>query len=154
VAAPHSIGQHDLHVTASIGVSVYPDDGLDTDTLIKNADTAMYQAQKNGRRGFQFFKAAMNARAVERQFIEEGLRRALERQEFELNYQPKVNLTTGAITGAEALIRWLHPIRGLVSRVDFIPIAEDCGLILPIGAWVVREGCKQAQAWMDVVCRR
>jgi diguanylate cyclase (GGDEF)-like protein len=150
VAAPHSIGQHDLHVTASIGVSVYPDDGLDTDTLIKNADTAMYQAKENGRHGFQFFKPAMNARAVERQSIEEGLRRALERQEFELHYQPKVNLTTGAITGAEALIRWLHPTRGLVSPMDFIPVAEDCGLILPIGAWVLREACKQAQAWKDV----
>jgi len=136
-------------VTASIGVSVYPDDGLDTDTLIKNADTAMYQAKENGRHGFQFFKPAMNARAVERHFIEEGLRRALERQEFELYYQPKVNLTTGAITGAEALIRWLHPTRGLVSPIDFIPVAEDCGLILPIGAWVLREACRQAQAWID-----
>ena len=150
VAAPHSVGQHDLHVTASIGVSVYPDDGLDTDTLIKNADTAMYQAKENGRQSFQFFKPAMNARAVERQFIEEGLRRALERQEFELHYQPKVNLATGAITGAEALIRWLHPTRGLVPPADFIPVAEDCGLILPIGAWVLREACKQAQAWIDV----
>jgi diguanylate cyclase (GGDEF)-like protein/PAS domain S-box-containing protein len=149
VALPHSIDQHDLHVTASIGLSVYPDDGLDTDTLIKNADTAMYQAKENGRQGFQFFKPAMNARAVERQFIEEGLRRALERQEFELHYQPKVNLTSGAITGAEALIRWLHPTRGLVSPIDFIPVAEDCGLILPIGAWVLHEACRQAQAWMD-----
>ena len=149
VAAPHSVGQHDLHVTASIGVSVYPEDGLDTDTLLKNADTAMYQAKENGRQSFQFFKPAMNARAVERQFIEEGLRRALERQEFELYYQPKVNLTTGAITGAEALIRWLHPTRGLVSPTDFIPVAEDCGLILPIGAWALREACKQAQAWID-----
>jgi diguanylate cyclase (GGDEF)-like protein/PAS domain S-box-containing protein len=150
VAAPHSIGQHDLHVTASIGVSVYPEDGIDTDTLIKNADTAMYQAKENGRQSFQFFKPAMNARAVERQSIEEGLRRALERQEFKLYYQPKVNLMTGAITGAEALIRWLHPTRGLVSPADFIPVAEDCGLILPIGAWVLREACKQAQAWIDV----
>jgi diguanylate cyclase (GGDEF)-like protein/PAS domain S-box-containing protein len=150
VAQPHSIDHHDLHVTASIGVSVYPDDGLDAETLIKNADTAMYQAKENGRQGYQFFKPAMNARAVERQSIEEGLRRALERQEFELHYQPKVNLTTGAITGAEALIRWLHPTRGLVSPMDFIPVAEDCGLILPIGAWVLREACKQAQAWKDV----
>jgi EAL domain-containing protein (putative c-di-GMP-specific phosphodiesterase class I) len=91
----------------------------------------------------------MNARAVERQSIEEDLRRALERQEFELYYQPKVNLMTGAITGAEALIRWLHPTRGMVSPADFIPVAEDCGLILPIGAWVLREACKQAQAWID-----
>ena len=149
VAQPHHVDHHDLHVTASIGVSVYPDDGLDAEALIKNADTAMYQAKENGRRSFQFFKPAMNARAVERQFIEEGLRRALERREFALHYQPKVNLTTGAITGAEALIRWTHPMRGPVSPADFIPVAEDCGLILPIGAWVLREACEQARAWMD-----
>jgi diguanylate cyclase (GGDEF)-like protein len=149
IAQPHAIDHRDLHVTASIGVSVYPDDGLDADTLIKNADTAMYQAKENGRRSFQFFKPAMNVRAVERQFIEEGLRRALERQEFALHYQPKVNLITGAITGAEALIRWTHPTRGPIPPVDFIPVAEDCGLILPIGAWVLREACEQARAWMD-----
>jgi diguanylate cyclase (GGDEF)-like protein/PAS domain S-box-containing protein len=150
VAQPHSIDQHDLHVTTSIGVSVYPEDGLDADTLIKNADTAMYQAKETGRQNFQFFKPAMNARAVERQSIEEGLRRALERREFALHYQPKVNLTTGAITGAEALLRWTHPLRGPVSPVDFIPVAEDCGLIQTIGAWVLREACAQARAWMDV----
>jgi diguanylate cyclase (GGDEF)-like protein/PAS domain S-box-containing protein len=149
VAQPHSIDQHDLHVTTSIGVSVYPDDGLDAETLIKNADTAMYQAKENGRQSFQFFKPSMNARAVERQSIEESLRRALERQEFALHYQPKINLTTGAITGAEALIRWVHPMRGLISPADFIPVAEDCGLILSIGAWVLREACAQARAWMD-----
>ena len=149
VAQPHSIDQHDLHVTTSIGVSVYPEDGLDAETLIKNADTAMYQAKENGRQSFQFFKPAMNVRAVERQSIEEGLRRALERQEFALHYQPKINLMTGAITGAEALMRWMHPTRGSVSPAEFIPVAEDCGLILPIGAWVLREACTQARAWMD-----
>jgi diguanylate cyclase (GGDEF)-like protein/PAS domain S-box-containing protein len=149
VARPHSIDQHDLHITTSIGVSVYPDDGLDADTLIKNADTAMYQAKENGRQSFQFFKPAMNVRAVERQSIEEGLRRALERREFALHYQPKINLMTGAVAGAEALIRWMHPTRGLVSPAEFIPVAEDCGLILPIGAWVLREACGQARAWMD-----
>jgi diguanylate cyclase (GGDEF)-like protein/PAS domain S-box-containing protein len=148
VAQPHSIDKHELYVTTSIGVSVYPDDGLDAETLIKNADTAMYQAKENGRQSFQFFKPAMNARAVERQAIEEGLRRASERLEFELHYQPKVNLTTGAITGAEALIRWKHPTRGSISPADFIPIAEQCGLIRPIGAWVLREACSQAQAWI------
>jgi diguanylate cyclase (GGDEF)-like protein/PAS domain S-box-containing protein len=150
VAQSHSIDQHDLHVTTSIGVSVYPDDGLDAETLIKNADTAMYQAKENGRQDLQFFKPAMNARAVERQSTEEGLRRALERREFALHYQPKVNLTTGAITGAEALIRWLHPTRGSVPPIDFIPVAEDCGLILSIGAWVLREACQQAKAWIDL----
>ncbi|MBZ5697023.1 MAG: EAL domain-containing protein [Acidobacteriia bacterium] len=149
VAEAHSIDHHDLHITTSIGVSVYPDDGLDAETLIKNADTAMYQAKENGRQSYQFFKPAMNVRAVERQSMEENLRRALERKEFELLYQPKVNLRTGEITGAEALIRWTHPIQGLVSPAQFITVAEDCGLILPIGNWVLREACKQARAWID-----
>jgi diguanylate cyclase (GGDEF)-like protein/PAS domain S-box-containing protein len=148
VAEAHSVDKHDLHVTTSIGVSVYPDDGLDAETLIKNADTAMYQAKENGRQSYQFFKPAMNVRAVERQSIEESLRRALERQEFALHYQPKINLRTGAITGAEALIRWSHPTRGFVSPAQFIPVAEECGLILPIGAWVLREACNQVRAWL------
>ena len=149
VAESHSIDQHELHVTTSIGVSVYPDDGLDAETLIKNADTAMYQAKENGRQSYQFFKPAMNVRAVERQAIEESLRRALDRNEFAVHYQPKVNLKTGAITGAEALLRWTHPARGLVPPAQFIPVAEDCGLILPIGRWVLREACQQARAWVD-----
>jgi diguanylate cyclase (GGDEF)-like protein/PAS domain S-box-containing protein len=150
VAEAHPIDQHDLHITTSIGVSVYPDDGLDAETLIKNADTAMYQAKENGRQSYQFFKAAMNVRAVKRQSIEENLRRALERREFSLHYQPKINLKTGNITGAEALLRWTHPVRGPISPADFIPVAEDCGLILPIGRWVLQEACKQARAWLDV----
>jgi diguanylate cyclase (GGDEF)-like protein/PAS domain S-box-containing protein len=148
VTEAHSIDEHDLHVTMSIGVSVYPDDGLDAETLIKNADTAMYQAKANGRQGYQYFKPAMNARAVERQSIEAHLRRALERHEFTLEYQPKIGFRTGAITGAEALIRWTHPSRGSVPPVQFIPIAEECGLILAIGNWVLREACEQAQAWI------
>jgi diguanylate cyclase (GGDEF)-like protein/PAS domain S-box-containing protein len=149
VAEAHSIDQHDLHITASIGVSVYPDDGRDAEALIKNADTAMYQAKENGRQSYQFFKPAMNVRAVERQSVEESLRRALKRQEFRLQYQPKIDLKTGAITGAEALLRWIHPTRGLISPDRFIPVAEECGLILPIGAWVVREACAQARTWLD-----
>jgi len=149
VAGSYSIGMHDLHVSASIGVSIYPDDGLDAETLIKNADTAMYQAKENGRQSYQFFKPSMNVRAVERQSIEESLRRAMERQEFTLHYQPKIDLRTGEITGAEALLRWTHPVRGLVSPAQFIPVAEDCGLILPIGKWVLREACKQARAWQN-----
>ena len=147
VAAAHAIDQHDLHITTSIGVSVYPEDGLDADALIKHADAAMYQAKAQGRDSYQFFTPAMSVRAVERQAIEEGLRRALERHEFALHYQPKIDLKTGAITGAEALLRWTHPTRGSVPPATFIPIAEDCGLILPIGAWVLRAACRQAQAW-------
>jgi diguanylate cyclase (GGDEF)-like protein/PAS domain S-box-containing protein len=150
VAEVHTIDHHDLHVTTSIGLSVFPDDGKDAETLVKNADTAMYQAKENGRHSYQFFRPAMTVRAVERQSIEENLRRALERQEFTLHYQPKIRLRTGEITGAEALLRWSHPVRGPVSPTQFIPVAEDCGLILPIGQWVLREACKQARAWVDL----
>ena len=147
VVEAHTVDLHDLRVTASIGVSVYPDDGMDAETLIKNADTAMYQAKANGRQSYKFFKPAMYLRAVERQSIEEDLRRALERQELTLHYQPKVNLQTGKISGAEALLRWTHPVRGVVPPAEFIHVAEDCGLIVAIGRWVLREACTQAQVW-------
>jgi len=149
VANSHFLDEHEIHVTTSIGVSIYPSDGMDAETLIKNADTAMYQAKENGRQTYKFFTQAMNAKAVERQSIEESLRRALERHEFVLHYQPKINLKTGAITGSEALIRWTHPTLGSVPPAQFIPVAEACGLILPIGAWVLREACSQAKAWAD-----
>jgi diguanylate cyclase (GGDEF)-like protein len=149
VAESHSIDQHDLHVTASIGVSVFPDDGKDAETLIKNADMAMYQAKENGRQSYQFFKPAMNVRAVARQSIEESLRRALERREFALVYQPIVSLKSGEITGAETLLRWTHPTRGAVSPAKFIPVAEDSGLILAIDRWVLREACAQSRAWVE-----
>ena len=149
VGEGHAIGRHDLHVTASVGVSVYPDDGYDAEALIKNADTAMYQAKERGKQGYQFFRPAMNIRAVERQLIEEGLQRAIEREEFTLVYQPKIDLLTGAVSGSEALIRWMHPTRGTVPPAQFIPVAEECGLILSIGAWVLREACRQAQSWID-----
>ena len=149
IAKPHSIDRHELHVTASIGVSAYPEDGTNAETLIKNADTAMYQAKESGRQAFRFFTPAMNTRAVERQSIEASLRRALERDEFMLHYQPKICLKTGAIVGAEALIRWAHPVRGMVPPAQFIPIAEDCGLIVPIGKWVMRQACEQARIWVD-----
>jgi len=147
--APHLIGHHALGVGASIGISIYPDDGADPETLIKNADTAMYQAKEHGRNHYEFFEQEMNIRAVERQSIEERLRGALKRQEFVLHYQPKVNLETGAITGAEALIRWLHPERGLIQSLQFVPIAEDSGLILQMGRWVLREACRQARGWQE-----
>jgi len=149
LAAPHNVAEHDLDVTVSIGVSTFPYDGQDAETLIKNADTAMYNAKENGRNNYQFFEKDMNVRAVERQALEGSLRHALERQEFVLHYQPKVNLETGAITGAEALIRWLHPDRGLIPPEQFVPIAEDSGLILPIGQWILHEACRQARAWLD-----
>jgi diguanylate cyclase (GGDEF)-like protein/PAS domain S-box-containing protein len=149
VAAVHLVDMHNLHITTSIGMSVYPDDGADAETLIKNADTAMYQAKENGRQSYKFFKPEMNVRAVERQLIEEGLRQALDRREFALHYQPKIDLKTGEIIGAEALIRWTHPTRGPISPAQFIPIAEECGLILPIGAWVLREACNQVGSWED-----
>ncbi len=149
VAVAHRIGPHTLHLTTSIGLSIYPDDGFDSETLVKNADLAMYQAKENGRQTYEFFTPAMNDRAVERQFIEEGLRHALERREFTLQYQPKVDLKSGEITGAEALVRWKHPIRGLISPEQFITVAEDCGLILPLGQWVLHEACKQARAWAN-----
>ncbi len=145
----HLINKQELHVTTSIGISVYPDDGLDAEALIKNADTAMYQAKENGRHGYQFFKSSMNERAVERQTIEEGLRRALQCNEFSLQYQPKVNLKTYEITGAEALLRWKPVGGGPASPAKFIPVAEDSGLILPIGRWVLRAACAQARAWVD-----
>jgi diguanylate cyclase (GGDEF)-like protein/PAS domain S-box-containing protein len=149
VAEAYSINGHDLHITASIGVSIYPDDGPDAETLIKNADTSMYQAKESGRQTFRFFKPEMNLRAVDRQSIEEDLRHALQRKELSLHYQPKINLNTGAITGAEALLRWKHPTRGNIPPMKFIPVAEDSGLILPIGAWVLQEACAQTKAWVD-----
>lgn len=147
LSLPYSIEGHDLHIDGSIGISIYPSDGKDAETLIKNADTAMYHAKESGRNNFQFFTSEMNMKSVQRQSIESSLRRALERDEFLLHYQPKVNLVTGEITGVEALIRWQHPDHGLIAPAQFVPIAEDCGLILPIGRWVLREACRQAFEW-------
>ncbi|MCG2586114.1 bifunctional diguanylate cyclase/phosphodiesterase [Massilia sp. TS11] len=147
LALPHRIDGHELHASTSIGISIYPDDGQETDTLIKNADTAMYHAKERGRNNYQFFREDMNTRAVERQLIESSLRRALERQEFELFYQPKINLSTGHIAGVEALLRWHHPDWGLVAPQRFITVAEESGLIVPIGRWVLRAACDQAARW-------
>ena len=148
MARPFHVGGHRLHITPSIGISLYPDDSKDIAELIKNADTAMYQAKKNGRNGFQLFAPEMNIRAVVRQSVEQELHHAIEHQTFVLHYQPKVNLENGAITGAEALIRIKPSAHTLICPMQFVSIAEDCGLILPIGKWVMREACRQAQAWL------
>jgi diguanylate cyclase (GGDEF)-like protein/PAS domain S-box-containing protein len=144
----HHVGDEQLHVTTSIGISVYPADGEDAETLIKNADTAMYYAKEKGRNNYQFFRNEMNIRAVERQLIEANLRNAIEKNEFVLHYQPKVNLDNDKVTGAEALLRWMHPEWGMVLPERFMATAEDCGLIVPIGRWVLREACSQARRWI------
>jgi diguanylate cyclase (GGDEF)-like protein/PAS domain S-box-containing protein len=150
---PLEIDQHNLRITASIGVTTYPEDGQETAMLIKNADLAMYQAKENGRNNYQFFEKDMNVRALERQSIEENLCFALDRGELVMHYQPKISLTTGEITGVEALIRWQHPERGLIGPLQFISVAEDCGLMLAIGNWVLRESCRQAKEWQDAGLR-
>jgi len=149
MAEPHLIDGHRLHATLSVGMCLYPDDGKDVDALIRNADTAMYHAKKNGRNIYQRFTVDMNTRAVKRQSIEEALRHAVEHNELLLHYQPKVNLESGAITGVEALLRWQRSAQRLVFPAEFVKIAEDCGLIVSIGNWVLRESCRQMVAWKN-----
>jgi diguanylate cyclase (GGDEF)-like protein/PAS domain S-box-containing protein len=149
LAKPYSISGNEFHLSGCIGISIYPEDGRDADTLIKCADTAMYQAKRKGPNRYEFSEQTINARVAERHSLENKLARTLDRQEFLLHYQPKVDLETGTITGAEALIRWLDPTRGLTAPAQFVPFAEDCGLIVPIGKWVLCEACGQARAWID-----
>ncbi|HAT32439.1 MAG TPA: PAS domain S-box protein [Janthinobacterium sp.] len=149
VAQPLALQEHEFFLTCSIGVAVYPADGDTAETLTKHADIAMYRAKELGRNTFQFYNASMNHRTLERLGMESDLRRALERGEFELHYQPQVELGGGAVVGMEALIRWNHPQLGRIAPALFIGLAEEMGLIIPIGAWVLRNACAQARAWQQ-----
>ena len=143
------IEPHELHMSATVGISVYPGDGTTVEALLTNADAAMYHAKQSGRNGYKFFAPAMNAFAHERLELESGLRHALQEGQFELHYQPKVDIDSNEVVSLEALVRWRHPTRGMVGPNAFIPIAEESGLIGPLGEWVLRTACAQNRAWQD-----
>lgn len=147
ISATRHVAGHDLSVTASLGISIYPNDSCNAVELIKHAETAMHTSKERGANDFSFYTEDMNLRAQRQQNLESAIRHALERDEFVLHYQPKLDLRSGRIVGAEALIRWFQPRSGWVSPADFIPVAEDSGLIVPLTQWVLRQACEQAQAW-------
>jgi diguanylate cyclase (GGDEF)-like protein len=151
IAQPLTIDGNELVPSTSIGIAIAPQDGSDGETLLKNADLALYRAKEAGRGTFAFFEKGLNERAQVRRQIETDLRLAVERLEFELHYQPLFDLEQNRICSFEALLRWKHPTRGLISPAEFVPVAEDTGLIVPIGAWAVREACRQAVRWPDDV---
>lgn len=149
ISQPYRIEKHELGITTCIGIGIYPNDGDDIDTLVRHADIAMYHAKESGRNGYQFFNSEMNVRIVERLNLEIDMKKALARHEFLLQYQPEMDIVSGRVVGAEALLRWQHPQAGLLLPHQFLDIAEECGLIVPIGEWVLRCACSQARAWQD-----
>ncbi|MDP2155400.1 MAG: EAL domain-containing protein [Sulfuricella sp.] len=146
---PFTPSGQEIYVTPSMGITIYPMDGHDSDSLLKNADAAMYSAKEYGRNHFRFYTTDMNALAIERFAMEGALRRAMEREEFTLHYQPQVDIKSGRVVGVEALLRWNHPERGLVPPNEFVPLLEENNLIIPVGEWVLRTACAQCRAWQD-----
>lgn len=150
LSTPFNIKGHELFVSASIGISVYPEDGSDSETLIKHADVAMYEAKNQGGNQYQLYETAMSERAYDKLMLENALHKALEREEFMIYYQPRLDLETGLIMGLEALIRWRHSEKGMISPQDFIPLSEETGLIIPLSEWIIRQACSQVKTWQSL----
>lgn len=149
LAWPFDIQDHEVFLTCSIGIGIFPKDGQHADLLVKNADTALYRAKDLGRNNFQFYSSSMNAQALERMAMESSLRRMFERQELRVHYQPQISLKDGRVTGLEGLVRWEHPVGNMISPSVFVPLAEETGLIIPMGDWVLQTGCYQLKTWLD-----